>query len=136
MLGHTCVPQCGHNVEQYTSMPESTRHLSITNAQSCTTCTTLCRSVSKGRLTSHDYRISTKPSPWTTTTMPREPRPHTRPCHETPTTPCVPSLAEERRPWHGRSRPAHAGERTRENGPSQQPPRGTRVTRQRVNDDK
>ena len=41
-------------------MPESTSHLSITNAQSCTTCTTLCRSVSKGRLTSHDYRISTQ----------------------------------------------------------------------------
>ena len=54
-------------------MPESTSHLSITNAQSCTTCTTLCRSVGKGRLTSHDYRISNKPSPWTTTTMPREP---------------------------------------------------------------
>ena len=42
-------------------MPESTSRLPITSyAQSCTTCTTLCRSVSKGRLTSHDYRISTQ----------------------------------------------------------------------------
>ena len=103
-------------VHTYTSMPESTSHLSITNAQSCTTCTTLCRSVSKGRLTSHDHRNH---HPVCGLRQPCHENPdHTRDhATRTPTTPCVFSLEEERPSWQGRSRPAHVGQKTKGNRP-------------------